>query len=114
MSPQAMGGPLVRGRRLTTADEKSRVESQASKHIDKPAGVLSGGKRAMKKIPLGNGLNATVDDEDYEWLSRYRWYAYYDPQRGQTYAATDTPGGRRVFMHDAIMGLDTPDDQLWN
>ncbi len=25
----------------------------------------------MKEIPLGNGLNAKVDDEDYEWLSQY-------------------------------------------
>jgi hypothetical protein len=68
----------------------------------------------MKEISLGNGLKAQVDDEDYEWLSRYRWYAYYDGQRGRTYAATDTPTGRRVFMHDVIMGLDTLEDQLLN
>ncbi len=68
----------------------------------------------MKKIPLGNGLNATVDDEDYAWLSRYTWYAYYDAQRGHTYAATTTPSGRRVYMHDAIMSLDTLEDELWN
>jgi len=65
----------------------------------------------MKEIPLGNGLTAKVDDEDYEWLSRYSWYAYYDPQRGMTYAAHDTPSGRRVFMHDVIMGLDTLEDE---
>ena len=35
----------------------------------------------MKEIPLGNGLNAKVDDEDYEWLSRYSWYAYYVGRR---------------------------------
>jgi hypothetical protein len=68
----------------------------------------------MKEIPLGNGQNAQVDDEDYEWLSGYKWYAYHDPQRGQTYAATDTPSGRRVFMHDVIMGLDTLEDELRN
>jgi hypothetical protein len=68
----------------------------------------------MKYIPWGNGLKATVDDEDYAWLSRYRWYAYYDSQQGCTYAATDTPSGRRVYMHDAIMGLDTLEDELWN
>jgi hypothetical protein len=64
----------------------------------------------MKEIPLGNGLNAKVDDEDYEYLSRYSWYAYYDAERGMTYAAHDTPSGRRVLMHDVIMGLDTLED----
>jgi len=68
----------------------------------------------MKEIPLGNGLNAKVDDEDYEWLSAYSWYAYYDSQRGMTYAAHDTPSGRRVLMHDVIMGLDTLEDESWN
>jgi len=48
----------------------------------------------MKEIPLGNGQNAKVDDEDYEWLNRYSWYAYYDPERKMTYAAHDTPSPR--------------------
>ncbi len=68
----------------------------------------------MKEIPLGNGLNAKVDDEDYVWLSRYSWYAYHDPERGRTYAAHDTPSGRRVFMHDVIMGLDTLEEESLN
>ena len=68
----------------------------------------------MKEIPLGNGQSAKVDDEDYEWLSRYNWYAYHDPERGKTYAAHDTPSGRRVFMHDVIMGLDTLEDESLN
>jgi len=55
-----------------------------------------------------------VDDEDHEWLSHYRWYAYYDAQQGKTYAATDTPSGRRVYMHDVIMGLDSLEDELLN
>ena len=68
----------------------------------------------MKEIPLGNGRTARVNDEDYEWLSRYTWYAYYDPQRGNTYAAHDTPSGRRVYMHDVIMGIDTLQDDSAN
>ncbi len=68
----------------------------------------------MKEMPLGNGLNAKVDDEDYEWLSTYNWYAYYDSARGMTYAAHDTPSGRRVLMHGVIMGLDTLKDESWN
>ncbi len=68
----------------------------------------------MKEIPLGNGQNAQVDDEDYEWLSRYSWYAYFDAERGMTYAAHDTASGRRVLMHDVIKGLDTLEDESLN
>ena len=68
----------------------------------------------MKEIPLGNGRFAKVDDEDYEWLSKYEWYAYFDPQKGQTYAAHDRPDGRRVFMHDVIVGIDSLEDESWN
>ena len=68
----------------------------------------------MKEIPLGYGLNAKVDDKDYDWLSRYEWYPYFDETTKQTYAAHDTPGGRRVLMHDVIMGLDSLEDEPWN
>ncbi len=68
----------------------------------------------MKLIPLDNGQNAMVDDEDYGWLSQYTWYACYDPKRGDVYAATYTASGRRVFMDEAIMGLDTLDEPSLN
>ena len=68
----------------------------------------------MKEIPLDNGQMAQVDDEDYPRLVKFSWYAYIDPETGQTYAATDTPSGRRVFMHDVIMGNDTLEEELWN
>jgi hypothetical protein len=29
----------------------------------------------MREIPLTHGLVALVDDEDYEWLSQFKWYA---------------------------------------
>lgn len=61
----------------------------------------------MKEIPLDNGQSAKVDDEDYEYLSGFTWYAYYDSKQDKTFAAHDTPSGRRVLMHDVIMGLDT-------
>lgn len=66
----------------------------------------------MKEIPLGNGLTTKVDDEDYEWLNQYKWYAY--TVGGKTFAAHDTPGGRRVYMHNVIMGLDTLEDESVN
>ena len=65
----------------------------------------------MKEIPLDNGQAAKVDDEDYEWLSAYSCYAYFNPDRQMTYAAHDTPSGRRVLMHDVIMGLDSLEDE---
>jgi hypothetical protein len=68
----------------------------------------------MKEILLGNGQHAKVDDEDYEWLSGYSWYTYYHAEKAMTYAAHDTRGGRRVFMHDVIMGLDTLEDESLN
>lgn len=68
----------------------------------------------MKEIPLGDGQKAQVDDEDYERLVRFTWYAYHDLASGKTYAATDTPSGRRVFMHDVIMGNDTLEEEMWN
>jgi hypothetical protein len=54
----------------------------------------------MKLIPLGGkygkGKFAEVDDEDYEWLSKYKWYW----NRG--YAATYYQG-KRFKMHRLIM-----------
>jgi hypothetical protein len=32
----------------------------------------------MKKIPLSQGLFAIVDDEDYERVSKYKWFALKD------------------------------------
>ena len=68
----------------------------------------------MKEIQLGDGRSAKVDDEDYKWLSKYKWYTYYDPEQEKTYAAHDTPSGRRVFMHDVIMGHDMLEEGWWN
>ena len=69
----------------------------------------------MQKIPLYSriaaGRVALVDDEDFELVAPYRWYAVKRGRKGredQTYAATSgrVPGSdrRETFMHVLISG----------
>lgn len=54
----------------------------------------------MKEIPLTKGLVALVDDEDYEFLSQYKWY----PLKSQnTHYAWSKKHGR---MHHKIVSLE--------
>lgn len=60
----------------------------------------------MKEIPLTRGKVALVDDDDYGWLSNYKWYA----QKGHnTYYAVRgrramTNQSHTVYMHREING----------
>jgi len=58
----------------------------------------------MKQIPLTQGKFALVDDEDYDWLMTWKWYAH---KQGKTfYAATNMPyseGGGMILMHRLLM-----------
>lgn len=56
----------------------------------------------MKKIPLTQGKFALVDDEDYEWLNQWKWFAH--NRRGYYYAAR-TENGKTISMHREILGL---------
>lgn len=60
----------------------------------------------MKKIPLTQGKVALVDDEDYGWLSKWKWYAI--KGRNTYYAAREhyvSPEVRYIVrMHREIMG----------
>jgi hypothetical protein len=62
----------------------------------------------MKRIPLTQGKFALVDDEDYEWLNQYSWYAVWDTT-ARTYKAARTAacsvGNKRktILMHREIM-----------
>jgi hypothetical protein len=65
----------------------------------------------MKTIPLTKGLVAIVDDEDFEFLSRWSWHAF-EGCSGNVYAARNSApdaNGRRkhIFMHRVI--ADTPE-----
>lgn len=67
----------------------------------------------MRKIRLTQGQFALVDDEDYEWLSRWNWFAQLSPDAGYYTAerAETLPNGKRrkVRMSRLILGLDHGD-----
>lgn len=57
----------------------------------------------MKLIPLTRGLSVKVDDEDFEWLSPFKWCAARGGSGGEFYAQRNVKvGGRwkRVKMHN--------------
>lgn len=64
----------------------------------------------MKEIPLTMGLFALIDDEDYDLVSKYKWYARKDYNTyyavGYDKDAYNNGVGRNIRMHRLIMGLD--------
>jgi hypothetical protein len=53
-----------------------------------------------KEIPLSRGMVAIVDDEDYDFLSQWKWSASH-----QGYAVR-RQGGKIIIMHRALLGYD--------
>ena len=51
----------------------------------------------MKRIELTKGMVALVDDEDFGYLSRWRWKYHKDG-----YAVRGSTGGGNVYMHRVI------------
>jgi hypothetical protein len=68
--------------------------------------VLAKTKRGVygsmtKEIPLTQGKVALIDDEDYEKISKFRWYAYQD---GRTmYAISHPHRNEKILMHRLIL-----------
>lgn len=65
----------------------------------------------MRTIKLTKGKRARVDDEIFDWLSQWKWFAFFG--RSVWYAArwSSRRGGKRqmILMHRQIIGLDARD-----
>lgn len=59
-----------------------------------------------KYIPLTQGKQAMVDDENFEWLSQYKWYYVKDRLGG--YAVTHDPNNHNRLIHMHRLLNDTP------
>lgn len=57
---------------------------------------------ASKEIQLSKGQVALVDDEDFEWLSKYAWWAHWHRPSKQ-YKARTTIKGKNHFMHRMVL-----------
>lgn len=55
----------------------------------------------MKEIPLSKGKVALVDDEDFERLSRFKWYTH---NTGKRFYAARKPKNGIIYMHREIIG----------
>lgn len=67
------------------------------------------GRHGVKLVPLTQGQFAIVDDEDFERISRHKWYAAWDARTRSFYAARNAPdplrGGQITLkMHRVVMG----------
>lgn len=63
-------------------------------------------------ISLTQGQTTVVDQDVFEWASKFKWHAHWDKHNNSFYAVrrTTVNGKRgRVFLHRAILGLSTGD-----
>lgn len=60
----------------------------------------------MKKIPLTQGLFALVDDEDFDWLNQWKWYAQKSANTFYAVRNSKRVNGKReqIRMHVEILG----------
>lgn len=58
---------------------------------------------SARAIVLNHGLAAVVDETDYPLVCQHHWSAHFRPC-GHGYYARSTVNGRKVFMHNLLMG----------
>jgi len=57
----------------------------------------------MKYLPLSQGKYSIVDDEDYDWLNQWKWYAKHNKTRWYAVRTTQRPCRINIRMHRLIM-----------
>ena len=67
-------------------------------------------ENTMKKIPLTQDKCVLVDDDDFEWLSQWKWHAYWNKGTQSYYAArnrkgSEPQGPRYISMAREVLGL---------
>lgn len=62
----------------------------------------------MREIPLSRGMVALVDNEDYEWLSQWKWQAKRSPPNH--WSAYGRVNGVPTFMHRLLIHV--PDGMM--
>ncbi|MBN3757254.1 Fis family transcriptional regulator [Paraburkholderia sp. Tr-20389] len=66
----------------------------------------------MREIPLTKGLVALVDDEDFEWLSQFKWHADHEGYACRKAAHPIKVGkSTTIFMHRELLGLEFGDSR---
>lgn len=61
----------------------------------------------MKEIPLTQGKVALVDDEDYEWLSKWKWHAFNNKYTFYAVRQVRINGSQRhEWMHRVILKME--------
>jgi hypothetical protein len=71
----------------------------------------------MRTIELTQGQFAVVDDEDFDLLSRWKWFAHWEKRTQSFYAcrsvSADANGKKgTVWMHRQILGLSVGDGKI--
>lgn len=66
----------------------------------------------MREIPLTKGKVAFVDDEDYEWLSQFKWTLLERPNCRSRYYAYRKVNRKTTYMHREILGLKRGDSRV--
>jgi hypothetical protein len=55
----------------------------------------------MKSIPLTQGFVALVDDEDFDWLSQFKWFIHISREKFYVYGSIKS---KTIIMHRFILG----------
>ena len=93
---------------MAAITEKSNCPQDSCRHTNAVVVGLPAIERAkirantVKQIPLTQGKFALIDDADYEWLNKWKWYAH---KRGHTYYAERKVRDQTILMHRIIISV---------